>query len=381
MLLVGAGITLYLRPIPAFSLTPTPIKTPVAQPALAWPSQGAAAVGILNHGVLAATANQKPLPTASIAKVMTALAVLKKHPLKPGEQGPMIPITQEAVNLYSSYSAQGGSTVPVAVGEQISEYQALQAMLLPSANNIADVMAVWAYGSMEKYHMAAMELAHSLAMKHSKFAGDASGFLPATTSTPSDLVLLGEAALNNAVIREIVAQPEVNLPVAGVVKNVNWLVGMNGFIGIKTGNTDEAGGCFLFATTRMVSGQNVTVVGAIMAQPILHEALLASEPLMDSVYQGIGPIRIAKKGQTVAKIQTQWGKTVDISAGQDITTIGWKGNQPTTSVTLTDQSSDAQGQEIGTFKTHTEIETKSSPLVIDTPLLSPSIIWRLTYIR
>jgi D-alanyl-D-alanine carboxypeptidase (penicillin-binding protein 5/6) len=40
----------------------------------------------------------------------------------------------------------------VQLGEELSEYQALQALLLPSANNIAETLARWAFGSIDAYN-------------------------------------------------------------------------------------------------------------------------------------------------------------------------------------------------------------------------------------
>jgi D-alanyl-D-alanine carboxypeptidase len=76
--IAGYGCFAYQRPLPQGSAKASNnLAVTVASPSLAWPDGGQAAVGTLGQGVLAASSNQKPLPTASVAKVMTALAVLK----------------------------------------------------------------------------------------------------------------------------------------------------------------------------------------------------------------------------------------------------------------------------------------------------------------
>src|SRR5205807_949217 len=93
---------------------------------------------------------------------------------------------------------------------------------------------------------------------------DASGFSPDTVSTPSELVAIGIAALKNPVIAEIVAQSQAQIPgiPGGIIKNTNLLFGIDGVIGIKTGTTDEAGHCLLFAARYGAEdGQKVTIVG------------------------------------------------------------------------------------------------------------------------
>ena len=216
------GYASFARPLPALKTESSVPALTSRQVALNWPSRGQAAIGVNDQGVLAATDNPKAVPTASVAKIMLALKVLDKHPLNPGQSGPAITITQADVDSYNNYLANNGSVVPVSIGQQITEYQALQALLLPSANNIAQMLAVWAFGSVDGYLAAANAKTQDLSMVSTHFA-DASGFSPNTVSTPSDLVLLGQAALANPVIKQIVAQPSANFPSVGTIYNTNGL--------------------------------------------------------------------------------------------------------------------------------------------------------------
>jgi len=56
----------------------------------------------------------------------------------------------------------------------------------------------------------------------------------------------------------LVALPSFDLPVAGTVHNTDKLLGTDGFVGIKTGSDDAAGGCFMFRAHR--SGGDLTGV-------------------------------------------------------------------------------------------------------------------------
>src|SRR5258707_9913856 len=47
---------------------------------LQWPSSGGAAIGAVGLGVVASNNADKPMPTASIAKVILAMAVLRQKP-------------------------------------------------------------------------------------------------------------------------------------------------------------------------------------------------------------------------------------------------------------------------------------------------------------
>ena len=134
-LLVAVAVWNVLRPVAAVAVSQQAL---VAKPAvatnLAWPAGAEAAVEARGVTPLLTGGPQKPLPTASIAKVITALTVLQKYPLQSAtDRGPIITYTQADLDLYHAYVAKDGSVVGVAPGEQMTEYQALQALLLPSA--------------------------------------------------------------------------------------------------------------------------------------------------------------------------------------------------------------------------------------------------------
>ena len=167
-LLVG-GYTLWAAaramPLISPSLNKLP-ELPASAAAVSWPAYGQSAIGTLDSGLLAKNGETKPVPIASITKLVTALSILKKHPLKVGEQGPTLTLNATDISYYTHYASNDGSVVRVVEGEQISEYQALQALLIPSANNIADTLARWAFGSQEAYLAYANTLAAQLGMKN-----------------------------------------------------------------------------------------------------------------------------------------------------------------------------------------------------------------------
>lgn len=232
---------------------------------LAWPAHGQAAIGSVEDGLLTKSAeNGKPRPIASMAKVITALAIMKKQPIKSGQSGPSYTITSRDVANYHAYVARGGSVLPVREGMVLTQYEAMQAMLLPSANNIADMLAERVFGSKEAYASYAQDMMDRMGLTQTNVA-DASGFSPQTTSTPSNLVEIGIAAMKDPVIAGIVAQSQAQIPSVGIVENTNKLLGVDGVIGLKTGTTAGAGNCLLFAarySTR--DGQGVMIVGVIM---------------------------------------------------------------------------------------------------------------------
>jgi len=121
-----------------------------ALPSTVWPAHGQAAVQVGQSQVRAGP-NQHAAAIASVAKVMTAYLVLRDHPLRSGEDGPTITLTDADVVDTDRRRGQQESVVSIAAGEQLTELQALQALLLPSANNIAAVLARWDAGSVHRF--------------------------------------------------------------------------------------------------------------------------------------------------------------------------------------------------------------------------------------
>jgi D-alanyl-D-alanine carboxypeptidase (penicillin-binding protein 5/6) len=236
-----------------------------ALPSTVWPASGQAAVQIGQSQVQAGP-NQHPAAIASVAKVMTAYLVLRDHPLRLGEDGPTITLTDADVADTDRRRRQQESIVPIAAGEQLSERQALQALLLPSANNIAAVLARWDAGSVDQFVARMNATARSLGMTRTRYT-DPSGYDDATVSTAADQARIVNRAMRLPVFASIVATPSATLPVAGTVHNTNTLLGHNGFVGVKTGSHDAAGGCFAFRAIRWIDGKRTTITGVVLGQP------------------------------------------------------------------------------------------------------------------
>jgi len=202
--------------------------------------------------------------------VMTALVVLEQRPLTGDEPGPTYTITAQDVDFFDQVVDADGSNFPVTAGEQFSERQLLLALLLPSANNIAETLAVWVAGSQTAFLAELNTEADRLGMTQTSFA-DASGYSPQTVSSAADLVKLGQAALANPVLAGLVATQTAMMPDGTTVQNLDTNLGsVPGWLGIKTGYTGEAGGCLLFAAqhTGPLGSSEVMVVGAILGQPV-----------------------------------------------------------------------------------------------------------------
>jgi serine-type D-Ala-D-Ala carboxypeptidase (penicillin-binding protein 5/6) len=299
-----AGLTIVIAAIAAasaYQLLASALSTPAtpidgrgalgdALRGTVWPATGQAAVRI-GQSQIQAGPNQHAAAIASVAKVMTAYLVLRHHPLRLGEDGPMITLTDEDVADTDRRRGQRESVVPVAAGEQLRERQALQALLLPSANNIAAVLARWDAGSVDRFVARMNATARSLGMTRTRYT-DPSGYDDATVSTAADQVRIVDRAMRLAVFASIVATPIATLPVAGTVHNTNTLLGHDGFVGVKTGSDRAAGGCFAFRAIRWIDGRRTTITGVVLGQPG-HDRIAAGLAAADAMVDRIAGRRAA----------------------------------------------------------------------------------------
>jgi D-alanyl-D-alanine carboxypeptidase (penicillin-binding protein 5/6) len=254
---------------------------------IAWPASGVSAAGISGIsgiGVLPGPGASRPVPIASVAKVMTAYIILRDHPLGAGAPGPAIVVQPGEAAAYPAQAGNGDSLVPVSAGEQLSERQALEALLLPSADNMAWILARWDAGSQAAFTAQMNTTARRLGMTTTHYT-DPSGLSASTISTAADQVRLGMAAMSEPALAQIVALRSTVIPVAGVVRNYNTLLGQDGITGLKTGSDTAAGGCILLAAWRQARGHDTLIVAATFGQPgtmatMLPTALQAGHQLV-----------------------------------------------------------------------------------------------------
>jgi serine-type D-Ala-D-Ala carboxypeptidase (penicillin-binding protein 5/6) len=322
-----------LRPLPDPSLTLTASQTYTfggAKPALPWPSEGQAYIDVAGLGVLGTFGKPKPVPIGSVAKTMTAYLVLKKSPLSKGENGPMITVDAKAEEGGTHGQGNGGESVldTVHAGDKISERDALSAMMIPSANNIARLLARWYTGGSEAKFVKKMnETADALGMHHTTYT-DPSGLQHTTVSTAEDQVKLGRKVVEMPELMKITSEPTWTDPSGKTWRNWNHLVPYDGAIGIKTGTTTAAGGNLLFAGRKNIGGTTQVIVGAVLGQhkpPIIDTVVAASRKLLVAAGDTLQTKTVVHKGQVVGYVDDQLGGRTPVVATKDVTAVGWAG--------------------------------------------------------
>jgi len=378
---LAVGAFQYFRPLPvtaATSVAPASERLGVAS-ALPWPASGEAALYLEGAGAIGASLAQSPIPMASTAKMMTALLVLEDHPLALGQPGPVITVTRADVSTFQLERAQNESVLPVTGGEQLTEYQLLQGLLVPSASNYGDLLAKWDLGDVSTFVNRMNLRAAALGMRVTHYA-DVSGFSPLSVSVPSELVTLARTAMRQPVFAEIVAQPQATLPVAGVVHNLDTLLGQGGVVGIKTGHTDQAGGCFVTAADLTVDGISVRIYGAVMGQPnALAGAFAATSTLLHALGPALHLRSVVHHNDVVAGYRTPWDETGTIVADQSVGWVLLDGTNVVRRVTL-DQlpATLPAGTRVGTLSIEAGAHRADVPLVTATAIQGPDTGWRLT---
>jgi serine-type D-Ala-D-Ala carboxypeptidase (penicillin-binding protein 5/6) len=391
--LVGGGTVAALRisatpPAPAVSLdVPTRI-VPVAGPLIRveQPPQGALALQG-NGRDLALLDADSPRPIASVAKAMTALAVLHAHPLQDAtDEGPVLTMTAADVADYKAVLAEDGSSLPVVAGERLTERQMLLGLLLPSANNFADTLGRWTSGSVDAFVALLNTTAQQMGMSHTHFA-DPSGFSPQTVSSASDLVRLGNAVVQVPALAALVSTQSAALPDGTRLENLDSLLGtVPGWLGIKTGSTPEAGGCLLFAARRDIGlGVTVTMVGAVLAQTDLNAALDAARSAVETGYSGYGVVPASEPLDVNGDVTTRWGAE-SVLRSQPLAAHAFALRQGTTIDLTVRRLGVAPGAPAGTRVAVVDGDVESGgdvhlqwTIVLDNDLPGPSWWWRLVH--
>lgn len=189
---------------------------------------------------------------ASTTKILTAILVLERDNLDD-----VVTATDEAISPITMKHSNMG----IRVGEQFTVEQLLYGMLVASANDAANVLAVHTAGSLSDFASLMNAKAREIGAEGSSFV-NAHGFHDDDHyTTVSDLAKISCYAMKNEKFAEIVKTAKYQIPATDkypevrYLSNTNMLISSNkgadhiykNAIGIKTGSTDEAGSCLVSA--------------------------------------------------------------------------------------------------------------------------------------
>lgn len=191
---------------------------------------------------------------ASLTKIMTGILALEN-----GNMSDTVTATYEALKNITMEDSQMG----LLIGENLTMEQLVNAMLIHSANDASNVIAIQISGSIEAFVELMNKKAQELGMTGTNFVNACGSHDDNHYTTARDLAILTKYAMQNEQFREIVKTPIYKVAPTNKFANERILVNTNLFmstarstyyyyppaIGIKTGHTSQAGYCLISAAT------------------------------------------------------------------------------------------------------------------------------------
>lgn len=185
-----------------------------------------------------------PLPMASTTKIMTALTALAH-----ANPDAIVTVSADAVGVE-------GSSVYLCAGEELTLRDLLYALLLQSANDAAEAIAIAVGGSVSGFASLMNELAREWGLTNTHFENPHGLDSDGHYTTARELAIITRHALSDPLLREIVGTVKTTIPL-GDVPDARLLVNHNkllrtyeGAIGVKTGYTKRSGRCLVSAAER-----------------------------------------------------------------------------------------------------------------------------------
>ncbi|WP_308403900.1 D-alanyl-D-alanine carboxypeptidase [Streptomyces rhizoryzae] len=396
LLVIIFAVVQAVRPLPAPVLSLGDAKSSFTfggQLSIPWPAQGQAAVKVVGSGDVGTFGEQKPVPTASVAKIMTAYVILKGHPLKKDEKGPQIEVDAKAAA--ESKSESESRIKGLTAGQKFSEQDMLKMLMIPSGNNIARLLARWDTSSANEaaFVKKMNDAAKDLGMTNTTYT-DPSGLDPKTVSTAVDQLKLAEAVMKFDAFRPIVAMPNAEIPgLPEKIYNNNGdllLAGLS-IKGIKTGSSTPAGGTLSWAAYKTVDGKDRLILGTMMDQhfkgldPDASNSLTMvkdnSKKVIQAVRDALTSAKAVTKGQVVGYVDDGLGGLTPLVATKDLSAVGVPGQR--LQLSLGDEGKGVPheakaGTVVGELTVGSGASQQKVPVALQTDLAKPTFGAKLT---
>jgi D-alanyl-D-alanine carboxypeptidase (penicillin-binding protein 5/6) len=343
-------------PFPTDLQTPTNTARP---PDVSAP--GALLADLDSGAVLYGKAPAAARPVASLTKIMTALLVLEQTTLDD-----VVVVDPRAVYARDDYGA--GSTAGLRAGERLTVEDLLYALLLGSANDAADALAIHVDGGIEAFVGRMNRRATSLGMTDTSFFSP-SGLDDRGRSTPVDLLRLVRTAEQRPVFRRMVSTKMHRIPGPGDgpdrrIQNRNVLLWLYpGADGAKTGLTLAAGSCLVATATR--DGRRLVAI--VLGAP--DEAFSDAAALLNHGFDGFDERTLVSVGEPLGSVRIRGG-TVPVVAARDLSVLvpSTAGNDVEREIVVDPDAAfpPAPGSMVGTLRVHAQgLFIGAVPVVVD----------------
>jgi D-alanyl-D-alanine carboxypeptidase len=200
--------------------------------------------------------SRTPRPPASLTKMLTALAVRASLDL------------HGRVSASRQAARQPARRLAVRRGQRLTVEQALEALMIASANDVAVMLAEGAGGSVGRFARAMDAESELLGLRDSRWRNPHGLDAPGHRSSAFDLAVLARAVLQDRWLARVVRTRRVAFTSPSgrrhtLTARSRFLLGYRGAVGVKTGLTDDAGHCLAAAATR----HGRTLIAVVLHSP------------------------------------------------------------------------------------------------------------------
>lgn len=372
---------------PAMLLGPLPdVEVRAEEPAAAsataevpLPAAGASAVAIVGDDgaaeLVAASADDEPMPIGGATKLVTVLATLDALPIAEGERGPAIRIGPEDYTDYLRYQSEGSRTLPVSPGETWSQRDVVRSVFLGSSNNHADTLARWAFGNLDNYVAEANAWLEEEGFETLRVA-DSTGLSGDNVGTATELTRLAALAVADETLGPMLegggALTTTDRRVPDVVSHLD----SDGIRAISRSYTDQALLSFVF-TSELSGDAPRRMVGAMTGvgdYETLDPAVLAA---VEGMQAASAPIEVIAEGATYGEAISEWGDRSRLIATAGRTDAAWGAVPEAASVEVAPFATAPAGREVGDVTVRIGDREITSVLELDEPITDPGPLWRL----
>jgi D-alanyl-D-alanine carboxypeptidase (penicillin-binding protein 5/6) len=292
-----------------------------------------------DDSVLASKSAKKRLPIASTTKLMTAYLALKN--LKPSQM-----IAAPAYHPSASAEIELG----LRPGERLRVRDLLYGLLLPSASDAAETLAVGVAGSVPAFVDRMNQAAKQLGLIDTHYANPIGLDDPQNYSSAHDLVTLASILLHNRLFARIVNTPAATLSSGDHPRTVtsrDTLLGSVPWInGVKTGHTLGAGFVLVGSGTQ----DSTTLISAVLGTPSESSRDADTLNLLQYGFSLYHPVEPVHHGEQLANPKLDYRSDhLSLVAQRALPINVRQGQRVTTHVSAPDQISGAvdQGQVLG----------------------------------
>ena len=243
---------------------------------------------------------------ASTTKIMTAVVVLERANLDET-------VAVGTVDLRPDESSMG-----LHPGERVTIRDLLEGMLIASGNDAATALAQRVGGDVPSFVKLMNDKTKALDLPNTHFANAAGLDAPDHYTSAEDLTALARYAMRNPEFRRIVGTSRAVVrsdKYTHVLTSTDQMLGhYDGIEGIKTGNTKNAGYCFVTAVKRGEVELFATVMGAATETGRFQQA----SKIIDWGFSHYKPTQVSTAGDHLGRVRVSdyLERTVAVESGE-----------------------------------------------------------------